>query len=235
MKIALAQINSYKGNLAENIRHHQKWIEEAAAQGADLVVFPELSLTGYEPSLANKLALPHNDPSLEIFQVLSNAHNISIGVGLPTKGEMGILISLIFFLPQAIRRLYSKQHLHLDELPFFVPGEEQLVLQLHGFRIAPAICYESLLTEHVEMVSGMGADIYLAPVAKSEQGISKGYKHYPTIAQKYGLWVLMVNCIWPCDDFVAYGKTAAWNREGELIGEMDDLREGILLIDTEVG
>lgn len=234
MQIALAQIRSVKGDLIKNIHHHQKWIEEAAANGADLVVFPELSLTGYEPSLAKKLALHPDDPRLEIFQTLSHNHSITIGVGLPTIGELGIQISLIFFHPQSTHMVYSKQHLHEDELPFFVTGKEQVMLQLNGLRIAPAICYESLLPEHAESATNCGADLYLASVSKSANGTAKAYHHYPLISRRYAIWVLMVNGVGPCDDFVANGTTAAWNKNGELMGQLDDSREGILWVDTGI-
>jgi predicted amidohydrolase len=234
MKIALAQVKSHKGDLIKNIRHHQIWIEEAAANGADLVVFPELSLTGYEPRLAKRLALHYEDPRLEVFQTLCQSHNLTIGVGLPTIGEQGILISLIFFQPQNARMVYSKQHLHKDELPYFVPGEEQVMLHLDGLRIAPAICYESLLPEHAEKVAEIGVDLYLSSVAKSEKGTAKAYQHYPIIARQLGICVLMVNGVGPCDDFVSNGKTGAWNKNGELIGQLGENREGILLIDTRL-
>jgi len=52
----LAQIKSKKGNIQGNIESHKKWIELAASEKADLIVFPELALTGYAPELAAEMA-----------------------------------------------------------------------------------------------------------------------------------------------------------------------------------
>ncbi len=92
MRICLAQTESKKGNINWNISNHKKWIEVAISKNADLIAFPELSLTGYEPNLANKLATNRNDLRLNDFQELSDKNQISIGIGLPTKTENGILI-----------------------------------------------------------------------------------------------------------------------------------------------
>ncbi len=56
MKICLAQIKSIKGDVEENIIHHKGFIEKALTYDVDLIIFPELSITGYEPELANDLA-----------------------------------------------------------------------------------------------------------------------------------------------------------------------------------
>ncbi|CAI3802939.1 Glutamine-dependent NAD(+) synthetase [Pseudomonas sp. MM221] len=58
MKLCAVQLASLKGDLPGNLQRHLACIEQAAALGAELVVFPELSLTGYEPSLARQAALP---------------------------------------------------------------------------------------------------------------------------------------------------------------------------------
>jgi predicted amidohydrolase len=57
MKIGKAQIELTKGDIEKNIEIHKRWIKRAVAENADLVAFPELSLTGYEPALAGELAM----------------------------------------------------------------------------------------------------------------------------------------------------------------------------------
>ncbi len=78
MKIALAQISSKKGAIKVNITHHLRYIESAIKAGADLIIFPELSITGYEPHLAKQLVTQPNDPVFNDFQDLSDAHNITL-------------------------------------------------------------------------------------------------------------------------------------------------------------
>jgi predicted amidohydrolase len=233
MKIGLAQLRPFKGDLKKNIVAHKRLLDVAILKEADVVVFPELSLTGYEPKLCKELASHQDDERLDDFQTLSDTHRMTICVGMPTKSSSGVRISMIIFQPGQPRLTYSKQHLHVDELPYFIPGEEQIILTTHNKKVAPAICYESLLPEHSASVHKSGAQIYLASVAKSSNGIYKAFKHYPEIARQYSMIVAMSNCIGPCDDFESVGKSSIWNKEGILLGQLDDRNEGILLVDMD--
>jgi predicted amidohydrolase len=232
MKLAVAQTRPVKGNIEKNIEVHKKLIELAAAYAVDLIVFPELSLTGYEPTLAKQLATTPDDKRLNVFQSLTNEKNLIIAIGLPTIGVNGIHISMIIFQPNQKTKIYSKQILHKDEYPFFVPGTANLMLTFANKKIAPAICYESLQPEHAATAAINGANIYLASVAKSANGVDKAYRHYPEIARNHSMLVLMSNCVGACDDFEATGQSAIWNEEGKRLGQLNDKEEGILIIDT---
>ncbi len=222
-----------KGNVSANIDIHVKLIELALTLNAEAIFFPELSLTGYEPELAKTLATNQNDHRLDIFQQLSNSNSIIIGLGLPTEIESHIRISMIIFEPNKARITYSKQQLHTDEFPYFESGVDQVLIKTNNKNIAPAICYESLQTTHSEKAFKLGADIYVASVAKSENGIEKAFKHYPAIAKQYTMPVLMSNCVGFCDNFLSVGKSSVWTKKGELVGQLDDNTEGILIFDTE--
>lgn len=58
--------------MAQNIERHKRFVETAVTHHADLLLFPELSLTGYEPTLAQELAIPPTDPRLDKFQTLAD-------------------------------------------------------------------------------------------------------------------------------------------------------------------
>jgi predicted amidohydrolase len=232
MKLALAQIQSVADDIENNIRKHEQFVHQAVSLGADLVVFPELSITGYEPKLAKELATEKGDKRLDGLQGLSTEFNIIIAAGAPIKTGGGVQISMIIFQPAAPRLAYSKQHLHTDEEPYFVSGPDDLLLSVRGLNLTPAICYESLLQQHAEKAYQNGAGIYMASVAKAEKGIAKAFQHYPKIAAKYGMTILMVNSIGPSDDFIGAGQSAVWNTKGELIVTMPENEEGILLYDT---
>jgi predicted amidohydrolase len=200
---------------------------------AEAIFFPELSLTGYEPELSKKLATNQNDNRLDIFQETSDKNKIIIGLGLPTATESKIRISMIIFEPNKSRQTYSKQQLHSDEFLYFENGVGQVIIKSNDKNIAPAICYESLQPTHSENAFKLGADIYLASVAKPENGIEKAIEHFPAVAKQYAMPVLMANCIGFCDNFLSVGNSAVWTKEGELVGQLDDKTEGILIFDTE--
>src|SRR5262245_12101179 len=195
MKICAAQTRPLAGDIPGNIANHKQWIDRAVADGAELIIFPELSLTGYEPALAKELATDQDDPRFDDFQALSDAHDITIGVGAPTRHEHGICISLLLFQPHRARQVYSKSYLHPDEEAFFVRGYGAPQLQVKHMNIALAICYEISVPEHLESALKAGPGVYVASVAKFVNGITKALERLPGVARNSSLPVLMSNCV----------------------------------------
>lgn len=233
MKICMAQTNSLKGELLKNIQNHLKLIEHAIGLNADLIVFPELSITAYEPSLAGELAMSIDNDVFNVFQNMSNNNDIIICIGLPTQGIDGICISILIIQPNKERTVYSKQMLHSDELPYFVSGKEQMFLTINKKKLAIGICYETLQRQHFVNAKQHGIDVYLASVAKSGKGIEKAYEHYSKIALEFNTPILMCNSVGYCDNFLSVGQSASWNKKGVLINQLDDENEGLLIYDTE--
>lgn len=234
MKLCSAQIKPIKGDIESNIEKHISFINLALEKGADLIFFPELSLTGYEPTLAKKLATTQGDNRLAVFQEISDANQIIICVGIPTQYQASVRISMVIFQPHTSKQTYSKQILHADEYPYFVNGEQQVFISYKNHKIAPAICYESLQIEHSTNATTNGANIYLASVAKSAKGVEKANFHNPTIAKNLNMIVLMANSVGPADDFVSTGNSAVWNNEGQMIIQLDNKVEGLIIFDTEI-
>ncbi len=232
MKISIAQFKSIKGNVEKNISRHFHFIELAVANGADVVVFPELSLTGYEPTLAKELAVDPEDGRMEVFQEASNRDSIIIGVGIPTKKENGCCISMILFQPFLSRKCYHKKYLHADEEPFFVNGTNPEGSMIGDTDIALAICYEISVPEHAEDAFQQEAGVYLASVAKTGKGVEKAAERLAEISETYIMNALMANCVGTCNGEMCGGKSAIWNDEGGLLGQMDENTEGMLILDT---
>jgi predicted amidohydrolase len=233
MKLCVAQTRPIKGDIDRNIQNHIRLIDLAVSNQAEIIIFPELSLTGYEPTLAKALATTPNDSRLDIFQEISDTKQIIIGVGIPTKQDTEICISMIIFQPQTPRQTYAKQLLHADEYPYFVNGNSQVFITKDNNKIAPAICYESLQIEHSSNASQNGVNIYFTSVAKSAKGVEKAFQHYPEIAKKFNMTVLMANAVGLSDDFISIGNSAVWNNNAVLVGQLNDSDEGLLVFDTE--
>lgn len=235
MKICLAQTKPVKGDIASNIAHHLKLIEAAIPYKADCIFFPELSLTGYEPTLAGALAIATDDNRLTVFQTISDTHRLTIGVGAPVKTDAGITISLLLFQPGKKRAVYAKQFLHPDETPFFISGNNTAGFIGEKEKTALAICYELSVPEHAATAFRHGAAIYVASVAKTNEGVKKAAERLIEIAREYTMTVLMVNGLGLNDGMVCAGQSAAWNKRGEWLGQLNDSREGLLMMDTETG
>jgi predicted amidohydrolase len=233
MKICVAQTKPIQGDLDRNITDHLRFIDVAVTNLANVIIFPELSLTGYEQGLAQTLAIQTDDIRLEVFQTASNNNDITIGVGVPTRSSNGICISVILFQPHQVRRVYSKEYLHPDENEYFVSGDRFPVFSSKGTSLALAVCYELSVDEHAKLAFAHGADYYLATVAKSVNGVDAAWERLSEIAVHYSCPVLMANSIGPTTDFECAGRSAVWNNHGKRIGELNDQEEGLLLFDTE--
>ena len=140
---------------------------------------------------------------------------------------------MILFQPHALRQTYSKQQLHSDELPYFVPGKKQVIITVENIKIAPGICYESLQSAHSAYACKLGAQVYIASVAKTQNGIEKAIVHYPEVANINSMPVFMANSVGLCDNFKCVGKSSIWNKQGMLVGQLDEAREGFLVFDTD--
>jgi predicted amidohydrolase len=233
MKICIAQTESLKGKVQQNIQNHLRIVERAIKSNSDLIIFPELSITNYEPYLAKELTTDIENDIFNPFQELSDKNKITIGIGMPTKATDGINISTLIFQPNKEKTIYSKQMLHSDELPYFVCGNKQIILKIKGQKIAIGICYETLQREHFLNAHQKGADIYIASVAKSKDGIEKAQKHFSSISSEYNTPILMSNCVGYCDNFISVGQSAVWNKQGKLIDKLDDSNQGLLIYDTK--
>jgi predicted amidohydrolase len=233
MKVALAQTMPVKGDVGFNSTQHKKFIALALSSKADMILFPELSITGYEPELAKKLATTIDDIRFDDFQNISNRKNITICIGAPLKADNGVLISMIIFQPGQVRKVYSKRYLHPDEKPYFINGQEQIFLGKDNHMIAPAICYELSVPEHAKNAYANSADIYLVSVAKTTEGIDKAAQTLSHTAAIYSMTILLSNCVGYCDNFLSGGRSSVWNKKGGLVGKLNDTDQGLLVFDTE--
>jgi predicted amidohydrolase len=231
MKICVAQTRPVTGDIKANIDNHKKLIALAVSHDADIIIFPELSLTGYEPTLAKKLAANPSEARFDEFQTISDDRKITIGVGVPTKSTTGLHISMMIFQPHQPRKVYSKKYLHPDEDEFFVSGLNVTNLKVNNADIALAICYEISIAEHTATVLSMGAKIYIASVAKFARGMEKAKAELSNTAKENKVIVLLSNCVGLCDGNECAGQSAIWNSQGVIVGQLDHLSEGILMID----
>lgn len=184
MIIAAVQIASTPGDITGNIDKHIEAVRIAAQGGASLVAFPELSITGYEPTLAADLVFHHPEKMLKDLYAESAAQAVTIAVGIPTPSANKPMISQLFIRPDLTSECYSKQTLHKDEKPYFTPGNHTYSLRLQSEVIVPTICYESLCEEYAEAAAAQGATVFLSCVAKPESGVEIAHRYFSTASKK---------------------------------------------------
>ncbi|MGL5674778.1 MAG: carbon-nitrogen hydrolase family protein, partial [Plesiomonas shigelloides] len=125
---ALAQTNPIRGDIERNLAKHLGCISESASHGADVVVFPELSITGYEPDLLASLALSRSSSVVsELLNAAIRARVIIIaGIPLANDGRKPYIASLIAF-PSGKKVFYRKQYLHETEDSFATAGSANFI------------------------------------------------------------------------------------------------------------
>lgn len=236
MRLAVAQTRPDPGDIQENLSQHLSLIQLAATHGAEHVVFPELSLTGYMLHEAQSLAARIGPKQLDSLQALADELTLLITVGLPTQDEDSHAslprISAMTFSPGSKAEVYSKRFLHEDELPYFSPGSTNNLLIRRSPRIALAICYENSQDAQLDEALKQGAEIYVASVAKTAQGMESAKLRLSEISKQYSIPTLLVNSIGPQGGEDCAGGSAAWNDSGELLAKLDRDTTGILMLDT---
>ncbi|WGK65684.1 carbon-nitrogen hydrolase family protein [Croceiramulus getboli] len=236
MKIALAQIASIPGGLEKNSQKHLAYIQHALKQKADLILFPELSITGYHPSRSKEWALSLDDALWEPFKKLAkgepgSAHQqtCTIGLGVPLQEAGKPAIAHLFFHPDKRCSVYRKQLLHQDEQPYFQAGTQPLLFPLKDHQIAPAICYEALQPQHAQEAVRLGADVYVVAVAKDQSGMVQAQEYFPKLARKHRIFIALVNSVGANEGFTSAGGSAVWTPDGNRQAPLSQTEEGLLI------
>lgn len=204
MRVTLAEHRADARPLAAQANLHAERVAEAARGGARLVVFPELSLGGYRPSEAAALAVEPEDRLFDVIERAARADGATALVGAPIRRRHGVEIGLVA-LGDGPRAVYAKRHLHADEVPFFVPGTASPVLEIDGRRVGLAICYELFVEAHRAALADLGAELWVASVAKHARGMARATALLSAEAEARGVPVGLVNQVGPCEDFEACG------------------------------
>ncbi len=217
--IAAAQITCLAGNIDVNINRHIQTVALAATHQVNLLIFPELSLTGYEPELARKLGLTLQDPRLETLRKQAKEHAMTIVVGAPLCCNDGdaLYIGAVVFAPDGTLYSYTKQHLHDTEEDFFTEGQGGPQLYLEGKTLGLAICADISVPAHPQHAADHGADIYAAGVLITEPSYARESEMMRSYAEKHRMAVVLANHCAPTGGWIPAGKSAIWSELGHLI------------------
>jgi len=178
----------------------------------------KLSLTGYEPALARRLAMTVDDARLEPLRKLVQEESIVIVVGAPVfLPGTGLHIAAFVLSPGGSVSVYTKQFLHPGEEQVFVPGSGGPLIQVAGSAVALAICADTSHPEHAQCAAAGGASLYAASVLVSEQGYAGDTQRLQDYARRHSMSVLMANHGTPTGGWPAAGRSAMWAAGGSLI------------------
>lgn len=219
LTIAAAQSISIAGNLAANIAWHQRFMQVAAEQGVQLLVFPELSLTGYERGLAAELAIAPEDAVLQPLRDFALETGVTTVVGMPIRlsENSPVLIGALIFGADGSLGVYSKQHLHPGEEVAFSPGIGGSTLTIGDATVALAVCADFSHASHAAAAAQQGASLYAAGVLITENGYAPDTALLQGYAATHSMVVLMANHGGATGGWESAGRSAIWASDGSLI------------------
>ncbi|BFM12478.1 carbon-nitrogen hydrolase family protein [Simiduia litorea] len=229
--IAAAQIPAIRGKLSVNARAHMQVVAQAHGEGVNCLVFPELSLTGYEPTLAAALALNINDPCFVLLAQQAKRYQMTIIVGGPLETDAKPAIGAFIIPPNGPIKSYRKLFLHDGEAAFFQPGDAHCVVEVHGHRLLNAICADTSQPEHAAACRTHEASIYAAGVLITEAGYEPDTGQLQDYAKAHDVLVVMANHCVETGGFEPAGKSAIWDSRG-LVSSAEGL-EPCLVIATQ--
>ena len=235
LRVALAQINPTVGDLAGNADLIAQSVQSAQAQGANLIVFPEMIVTGYP---VEDLALR---PS---FQAASIRAIEEIAAGI--KGD---IVAVVGYLDQGpknavavihdgkIKARYVKRHLPnygvFDEFRNFVAGDQNLVVRIHGVDVAIAICED--IWHSLEAIAARTPGLLVVPNGspfernKDDVRLALVQKR----AKELGAPVAYVNMTGGQDDLVFDGDSIVVGTDGNVLARTAQFDDQLIVVDID--
>lgn len=242
IKIAFAQMNSTVGDLAGNINRMQIFAHEAKEKhDADVIVFPELVISGYHPEdlLSRKDFAESCHQAL--FQYAQATPDICSIVGTPHFINDTLQNTAVFIQDGKIHTIYSKQKLPnygvFDEKRYFTAGTSPCVIQLNGIALGICICEDIWTPDVAAQLKAAQADIIISLNASPFE-IDKHAVRMQVLqarAQEASLPILYVNCIGGQDAIIFDGDSMLIDAAGNSVMQLPCFEEklGVFNLDSK--
>lgn len=232
--IAVAQSSSVKGDISENVQRHSKFVSCAAEHGVNVVVFPELSLTGYEPTVAAETAIDSDDRQLDPLRELSDRLNVAIIAGCPIRSnKTKPYIGAFIIRPDVPVDVYRKRFLDGDEVPYFIPSNDVVVCKCRETSVGIAICADISYPVHPADAAEKGATVYAAGVAITPKGIGEAEANMARYAREHELLAAMANYATDTGGYSIAGRSAIWNEAGDVLARAPESRECLVIAESD--
>jgi len=241
VRLALAQINTVVGDLAGNRARILACLKEARAEGADLVLFPELAVTGYPPEdlLLRPAFVRAAEASLR--QIAAACTDVVALVGTP-RFDRDLYNACAVCADGEIKAFYRKRYLPnygvFDEDRYFAPGRELLLLRLGQTLIGPTICEDiwqpgppatDLSLAGAELLVNLSASPFHVGKAEDREEM------LVTRARDNSAFLAFCNAVGGQDELVFDGHSVVLDDEGEVLARAPGFEEALLVVDVDPG
>jgi predicted amidohydrolase len=216
LSIAVAQPLCVPYDVAVNAVTHAATVRSA---GVRVVVFPELSLTGYE---LDAPAIRVEDPRLvPIVEACAEAGSLAL-VGAPVHGEAGRShIAMMAVEGTGVTVAYHKLWLSTTESKRFTPGSKPAVLDVDGWRLGLAICKDTGIPQHASDTAALGIDAYIAATLKSAEEAALQDERARRVATDHQVWVAVASFAGSTGGGYAHaaGRSSIWTSGGVVVAQ----------------
>jgi predicted amidohydrolase len=246
--VAAAQTVPVAGDVAANVEAHLALARTAAAEGARALLFPELSLTGYEIGRARDLAFAEDDARLAPLVDAADRHRMTLVAGAPVRIGERLHIGAFAIGPDRRVQLYTKRRLGAfppeaavdgtvppAESTVFEPGDRDPVLAVGGRPAAIAICADVGAPEHPRAAAARGARVYLAGMFAIPSESAGEEARLASIAARHGMAVVFANFGGPSGGLRSAGGSAILSERGEAVARLGPAGAGVVVAESVEG
>ena len=248
MRITLAQIDSRPGELETNIARAEQVIAHAVAEGTDLVVFPELSLSGYSiGELKEDISISPDDERMA--KLAKEAKGAGVLLGFPEAQAHGLHIynSAAYYenglLVHVHRKLFLPNYAIFEERKHFLPGQSSRAFPILGgrHRAATLVCNDAWQPQLAYVATQDGAILLLVPACSAQSVFPEKYdsrSYWRGITRFYGrmfqLYVVFVNRVGTEGSLRFWGGSHVVDPWGKVIAVADQGKEHLLTVDVDL-
>ncbi|MBD0317782.1 MAG: NAD+ synthase [Thermoleophilia bacterium] len=239
MRIALAQINTVVGDLDGNRERIVAGLREARAAAADLVLFPELAVTGYPPE--DLLLRPDflRAARAALADVARETKGIAALVGFPHL-DRDLFNACAVLGDGEVKAVYRKRFLPnygvFDEDRYFQPGRDCLLLRIGETLVGPTICEDIWQPGPPASELALAGAHVVANLSASPFHLGKGEAREQMLAQRARdnvCWVALVNAVGAQDELVFDGHSVVLDQDGETVARAPAFEEALVVAEID--
>jgi predicted amidohydrolase len=241
IKLALAQISSKRENKKANLQKIEKFTILAKEQGANLVIFPELSLTGYVlHDQVYELAEAILGPSTKKVEELAKKTGMHIIFGMPElseKTEATIFNTAVFVGPTGVigkfRKMYLPTHSVFEEKRYFRPGYQTAVFNTPVGNVGLIICYDIFFPEVCRLTRLKGAELMVC--ISASPAVRRNYFEIFTAARalENTAFLAYVNLVGVEDGLQFWGGSRLVSPTGAVLAEAKYDEEDLVVCEVD--
>lgn len=241
IKLALAQISTKRENKKENLQKIEKSTIKAKEQAADLVIFPELSLTGYVVrDQIYELAETIPGSSTKRIEDLAKKTGMHIIFGMPElseKTKATIFNTAVFVGPKGVigkyRKMYLPTHSVFEEKRYFRPGYQTAAFDTELGNIGLCICYDLFFPEVCRLTRLKGAELIVA--ISASPAIRRSYFEILTAARalENTVFLAYVNLVGVEDGLQFWGGSRLVSPTGDVLAKAKNDEEAFVTCEVD--